>query len=271
MRKVLLLTMVLLLMFATVAKPNNSPRLELQTLQTEITKLKLTINSLRKIIEQLKRDLEEENEEKCRLLGLCRKAGIKVDVRPLPRQDFEGEIIYRGSTRSKLWFDKRYEQFCGNIVCINGEYFEKSLLGIQNISPNKLWPKGTVVKFPFRCKVLQVLGRGEALVIKKGQTIKRTTFKGKYLGTISRGSDTLFHLRGYEKQLIDEQVLYYEGSLISIGTFEYTDTLEAKRIIQSFRIYKPLTKKQFADCLNSGFHLYQIRNRRGRIERKLIP
>ncbi len=253
MKKTILVCMVFVgLCMPTIIKSENSPLQEIERLKAEIKQLQTTIESLQKKILQLKKDLANESKEKVRLLKLCKKAGIDVRIKDDAQP---GEVIYRGKKCSKEWFDKMYKRFCGNIVCINGEYFDKGLLEFQRILPNKLWPKGTVVKFPSGCKVLQVLGHGEALVIEKGLTLKRTTLTGEYLGTISQGSDTLFHLSGYERQLIDEQALSYKGPLLSIGTFEYTDALGARKTIQSFRIFKsfyePLTKEQFADALNS--------------------
>ncbi len=39
-----------------------------------------------------------------------------------------GEIIYHGKKRSKLWFDKMYEVFSQNLICVEGKYFDKKLL-----------------------------------------------------------------------------------------------------------------------------------------------
>jgi cell division protein FtsL len=271
-KRILVCIVFIGLCISTIIKSENPPSQEIERLKAEIKQLQTTIESLQKKISQLKDALADESDEKMRLLQICRKAGINVHIKDSTQS---GEVTYRGKKRSKEWFDEMYKRFCIDIVCINGKYFDKEHLEFQRILPNKILPKGTVVKVPSGCKVLQALGNGEALVINKGRTLKRTTIKGEYLGTISRGSDTLFHLSGYEGQLIDEQALSYKGPLISTGTFEYTDTLEARRTIQSFRIFKsfyePLTKEQFADALNSGYILTYLERRGRRTRITTVP
>jgi hypothetical protein len=233
-------------------------------------------------ITRLKKTLDEQTEENKRLLALCKEAGIQTAA-PIKTSFKSGEIIYRGKIRDTIWFDTMYKRFCGNIVCMNGEYFDKSLLEFQDILPNKLLPKGTVVKVPSRCKVLQVLGPGEALILREAyQAVHITGNHSGLKGAWSRIAEAanaqpeiLFHLSGYERQLIDEQTFSYEGPLISIGTYEYSDALGASRTVQSFRIFKsfyePLTKEQFADALNNGFILSYPNERRGRVEIKTVP
>ncbi len=254
----------------TIIKSENSPPQEIKRLKAEVKQLHTTIESLQKKILQLKEDLANESKEKVRLLELCKKAGIdvriKVDAQP-------GEVIYQEKKRSKEWFDEMYKRFCGNIVCINGKYFDKGLLEFQRILHNKLLPKGTVAKVPSGCKVQQVLGHGEALIWRKGSSF--TYSDGVAVRMTQRTPEILFHLSGYERQLIDGQAIDYKGPLISTGTFEYTDTLGAKRTIQSFRIFKsfyePLTKEQFADALNSGYLLTYPSRRGGKTRIRIVP
>ena len=273
MKKNILVCIVFIgLCMPTIIKSENSPPQEIERLKAEIKQLQTTIESLQKKILQMKKDLANGSKEKLRLLKLCEKAGIDVRAKDNTQP---GEVTYRGKQRSKEWFEQMYKKFCGDIVCVNGKYFDKEHLEFQSILPNKILPKGTVVKLPSGCKVLQALGNGEALVINKGRTLKRTTITGEYLGTVSRGSDTLFHLSGYEGQLIDEQAISYKGPLISTGTFKYTDALEARKTIQSFRIFKsfyePLTKERFADALNSGYILKYLERRGRRTRITTVP
>lgn len=231
-------------------------------------------------IARLKKTLAEQTEENKRLLALCKEAGIQT-AKPEKTSFKSGEIVYRGKRRDERWFDTMYKRFCGNIVYINGEYFDKNLLEFQSISPNKIWPKGAVVKVPSRCKVLQVLGPGEALILREAYKAVRITGNHSGLkGAWSRIAEAanaqpeiLFHLSGYERKLIDGQAIDYEGPLISTGTYEYSDALGASRTVQSFRIFKsfyePLTKEQFADALNSGYILTYPS--RGRTQIRTVP
>lgn len=117
------------------------------------------------------------------------------------------------------------------------------------------WPIGSPVRFPYNSTVLSVVGKGQVLI--RNQRYRITV---------------VAHIHGLENDFIDGQdFLSYRTLYIYTGTFVYTSTLGTRRTVPSLAIYKPLTKEQFANCLNSGFKLYQITKRRDRIERKLIP
>jgi hypothetical protein len=239
---------------------------DVKLLQVKIKKLEKAVESQQNTINRLRKELAKQTEENKRLLALCKKAGIQTAI-PAKTSFDPGDIVYRGKERDKKWFDRMYERFYDKIVYIDGKYIDKSLFKLERMSGNKTWPKGSIVKAPSGCKVLQVLGPGEALILRKAyQAIHITGNHSGLKGAWSRISEAasaqpeiLFHLTGYEGQLIDEQPFSFEGPLICIGTFEYTNTLGAQKTIQSFAVcksfYESLTKQQFAEALSRGFQL----------------
>jgi len=256
-------------------------------LQAKIENLEQTVETQQDIIKRseeviskLKQKLAEQIQENKRLQALCKEAGINT-AKPGKTSFSPGEVIYREKKRSQRWFDRIYERFRYEIAYVDGEYIDKNLVQLEPISGNKPWPNGSIAKAPSGCKVLQVLGPGEALIWKEAfkSTHSGSTsgIKGVWAKIATAALSTreiLFHLTAYEGQLVDEQYFSFEGPLICMGTFEYTNTVGAKKTIQSFAVcksfYEPLTREQFAEAIKSGFELVYYKKVGGRIIRRPI-
>lgn len=250
------------------AQENNELPEDVKLLQARIKELEEivkarenTISRAEKALNRLRKELDEQIEENKRLLALCREAGIKT-TKPAKTSLTPGEIVYRGKKRSQKWFDRMYERFHDKIAYVDGKYYDigESLLKAKRISGGKTYPKGSIVTVSSGGEVLQVLGHGEALIFQEGVRVTSSGFSTRGFsspGFSYKEPDILFHLTGYEGQLVDNQLFSFNGYLICVGTFEYTTALGAKKMVQSFEAYRPeaLTREQFAEAISSGFEL----------------
>jgi regulator of replication initiation timing len=252
--------------------------------QGKIKQLERTIESLQKRLDKLTAAYNEIKKENEQLKALLPKEKITINTKSTANFDPNNGIVYNGKKRDVRWFNYMFKEFQNKILFVDGKYIyidenktvygEKKVkrgqgLGGQggiievNEDSNFLFrpvPEGTLIKLRNMGTVLQVLGRGEAL--------------------ISRNGD-IYHIKGYKDSLVDRQDIYssllplssildYEGYFylikpVGTGTFEYVDTRGAKRTIQSFIVCEPLTKDQFADALNSGFILKRQSKTGGKI------
>lgn len=164
--------------------------------------------------------------------------------------DPNGGIIYRDKKRDMRWLNYMYKEFQNKIAFVDGKYIYLADASVER-------QQG---------KVLQVLNDGEAIIYQEGYTALRQrpgtpeSPEGMYRriqSALIAGPDRpeiYFHIKGYKGTLIDGQQ-FSNVTLISCGTYKYTSTDGANRIIQSFAVYEPLTRERFADALNSGFIL----------------
>ena len=170
---------------------------------------------------------------------------------------FENAIVYQGKKRHPKWFDRMYEKFCDKFTYWNGKYIElgKRLADVHTLDNNHMvWPIGNPVIFPYEGRVLSVVGKGEILVTSR--------------------TGIITHIHGLEGIFVDKQIVPREicQRLIYTGTFDYDTVLGGHKVVPSFIHYKPLTKEQFAEVLNSGVELIEyervLKDKRGRIYRR---
>lgn len=209
----------------------------------------------------LKKQLDEQIKENEKLKALLPKDKINSVV-PAASFDSNDGIVYHGKKRDRLWFYRMYKEFQNKIAFVDGKYIYIKNKAIDSI-PKELVPEGTLIKNPSG-KVLQVLRPGEAIIWQKGTSISFSPIGGgaapddlwhRIATSVASTPDIFYHVKGYKDKLVDDQSFSYNGCLVSAGTFEYTDISGAKRTIQSFAVYEPLTREQFADAINSGFIL----------------
>jgi len=206
----------------------NSSAKEIERLKAEIKQLQTIIKSLQKKISQLRKDLANESNEKIRLLKICRKAGIDVHVKDVAKSGeikYPDEVMYRGKKRSNEWFDEMYKRFFDKIAFVNGKYIERGIL------------ENRYARFGQKAEILQVINENELLVTDE---------------------DTIYHVHGVSGDFVDGEPFPFRGYLIMFtGTYRYVSALGSVKTIKSCKVeqYKPLTREQFSDALNSGYIL----------------
>jgi hypothetical protein len=234
------------------AQEQRGQPVDVKLLQAKIRELEKTIESQQKLIDQLKNQLGEQIEENKRLLALCKEAGIQTAI-PAKTSFKPGEIVYRGEKRTQKWFDTMYEKFRDKIVYTNGKYIDigETLLNYDTIESHHMtWPIGTPVRLPYTTIVVSVIGKGEILITNRNETV-------------------VAHIHGLEGTFVDGQEFPPNSALfIYTGTFRYTTAMGAQKTVPSLAVYKPVTKEQFAEAMNSGFELVEYkrvpRDKRGR-------
>lgn len=174
-------------------------------------------------------------------------------------------IVYRGKTRTKKWFDKMYEKFRDKYVYIDGKYVHKTSLIMGDMDSNKIWSIGSVVHFPYRSHVEEVLKKGEVIISNDdGYGVKK-----------------VLHVHGLEDNFVVAQHFWTQGVLFKCtgafpyryttpgwepGHHEYVGNLAAYSVV----VYKPepLTKEQFTDAINSGLELIEYGEINGKTIKK---
>jgi hypothetical protein len=200
----------------------------------------------------LKKQLDEQIKEKERLKALPPKDKINSVV-PAASFDPNDGIIYHGKKRDLRWFNLMYGKFRDKICAVEGKYYHitenlsKSPDGLVRpyrywySSDIRTWLIGTLVMYGRDAEVLSVLGDGEVLIL---------------------DGDSICHIKGLDGKFADGQVisnLISNMRFIYAGTFEYTAANSGHKTVPSLVVYKPLTKEQFAEAINSGFELTGIK------------
>lgn len=239
--------------------------------KAELKMLRATVNTRGRRIAKLEAENAKLAGQVKLLLQLCEKAGIAPPpVAPLqpasaPSDVAKGETyMYLGKPRPKVRFEALYRKYHDKIILVDGKYQDvgKALAGASEVlGVAEIGPVGTT---PHGCKVMQVLGKDEALIVRPRKVkmyYSRRTLTGVGIPGTERTHETpklLFHVKGVDRKgLVDGAE--FKAKLVSIGTYRYTAVTGAASTVASYAVYTPLTKEQFADALAKGFQLVSYR------------
>lgn len=251
-----------------------------EQLQEKINELEKTIKAqqqtlrrARKAYERAKKQLDEQVKENERLKTLCKEAG--VNITKIADATFNpSNIVYRGKKRTQKWFERMYENFYDKIAYADGKYYyiQEEILDQKTIGEKAL-ETGTFARTPNNCKVHKIFSDGEVLIIRPASESSSTVYRrASRYGTWPASAKTyvktipelLFHVKGISDNVVDGQP-FSTNKLISISSYTYEG-----RKIQSFIAYEPITRKQFADAIKSGFKLISYRKRGEKIVERPI-
>jgi hypothetical protein len=232
---------------------------------------------MKKTLNELRGQLDEQIKENNRLRELCEKAGIdttkKTDSNATPSE----RIVYRGKERDEDWFNRMYERFYDKIALSGDKFVDLRTFKPKNISSDFV-EMGTVVSTlsPSSASIgmPKELGEGQSygglalrtLYARKGQFKVISVIRdGEALIDCTTGQ-FVFHICGYEHPLIDGQKFDDIGNLICVGTYKYATAQGNQKTVQSFKVWdpKPLTKEQFEEALKSGFELVNYVEKQGK-------
>jgi len=221
-------------------------------------------------------------------LGLVLSAGVLFRVSPAmsgenaPPQPADANApqapkpsdgcTYKGKPRNEMWFEAMYARFSNKITCVDGKYLDVGLARLHGLQVQGKEPPrpGTELRTaPADSKIFQVLGKEEALV-------RRAASQGRIIGGGGGGGlaagwgsiaaaalsspEVLFHVKGLDTaRLVDGADFPEKIDLLYVGTYTYRTPIDATNTLQSFRVYKPLTREQFAKALGSSFALVDYR------------
>jgi regulator of replication initiation timing len=227
--------------------------------QGKIKQLERTIESLRKRLDKILAAYSELKKENEQLKNLLPKEKTDPNIKSTANFDPNNGIVYRGKTRNKQWFNMMYDKFRDKICAVDGKYHyitgslstfsdglarpDNRLDSYEDLNVSSMtWPIGTLVRYGRYAEVISVLGDGEVLIWDGG----------KY-----SGSPMICHIKGLDGKFADSQEIPKMNDMrfIYVGTFEYTAANSGHKTVPSLVVYKPLTKRQFAEAINSGFEL----------------
>lgn len=151
-----------------------------------------------------------------------------------------------------------YEKYHDKIALIDGKYVDIRLSKLTRSEVGATSPKeGSEFRLaPNGCKVLQIINNEEAIILRPGK--KGRVYGGARTGAASVHTrfqeaalsvpELLFHVKGLDTtELIDGS--RFTGELVYRKPYRFVNSRGTKSTIQSFSIYKPLTKKQFAQAI----------------------
>jgi hypothetical protein len=154
---------------------------------------------------------------------------------------------YRGKERTKQWFDKKYKTYRHQVAMIGDSYRfidNRSNYTILRFIDNR--SNYTILRTP--PDTIGAVRSGWGIVT---QVIDEDEVFAKAPGVNS--PTAYFHLRGIDTStLVKGSRLRRRDGFLYLGDHEYVDAEGAKRRIQSYRLYKPLTREQFAEALAGG-------------------
>ncbi len=173
-----------------------------------------------------------------------------------------GVYMCRDRKRSQAWFDGKYREYADGIALSDGKYVD---IRVDRVNGRSLTsPVGKYCQITGGCEVLQVLGKTELLVRRRG-TPSQTYARGH--GFVPGMNELLFHVRtASTKGLVGGAD--FKAGLVRNGTYSYRSTQGARKTIESYVVYKPLSKQQFADALAKGFVLTKLRLVRVNLHKK---
>ena len=231
---------------------------KIKELEKTIKGQQRTIRQTKKTYEQVKKQLDEQVKENERLKTICKEAGVNT-ARIADASFYPSDIVYRGKKRTQKWLERMYEKFYDKIAYADGKYYyiQEEILGQKTIGEKAL-ETGTFARTPNNCKVHKILSDGEVLIIRPASESLSTVYRpASRYGTWPASAKTyvktipelLFHVKGISDNVVDGQP-FSMNKLISISSYTYEG-----RKIQSFIAYEPMTRKQFAEAITSGFKL----------------
>jgi len=171
--------------------------------------------------------------------------------------------VYKGHQVSAAWLDQQYVYFKDKIAVVDGKFYDigKALvqIALARHFPLDNWPcyvtetppavgearLSAPVPTSYRpydilthATVLQIVAKDEAIIT---------------------SGHLLFHVRGIDPPKQIDGTRFEEVLLVYAGTYQYVNTMGAKRTVQSFVVYQPVTREQFAKALTDGFQLVRYR------------
>lgn len=213
--------------------------------------LKAQNKLLRAQIQRLRKEIAELKDE----IKRGKEGTTTTRPGPTTRKGPEPKYKYLGRRVSRQWFDRMLKQFADKIVLHDGNFRD---VGKAIARRPVIWikpPETGAVRWPFAgvvlrsATVLQVLGRGECLVV-----IRATQFAGN---RPERTTITV-HVVGAGADLVDD-VAFPDVALVYVGPYSYADTSGARRTVQSYRVHRTLTPSEFAEAIAGGFRLMKYR------------
>ena len=196
-------------------------------------------------------------------------ANIEQTKTPRPpkerrRRQRKSKYLYLGKPRSEAWFSKAYEEFRDKIVVHEGRFIEsgKALLlksAIWDHPPEIGSLRWAICGSPFRtAKILQAVKEDEALV-----SLSVPGFR-------TQGLHIVFHVKGVDPAKNLDGTDFPDVPLVYVGKFTYTSAMGAKRTVQSYTVYHPLTREQFKQALDSGLTLTRYTKTTEKVRRKEV-
>lgn len=181
------------------------------------------------------------------------------------------EYTYLGKKISKDQFDRYYKMF-NTITIIDGKPYDigKSIYALKEREKGKLvlaslymaqgMPAvGTFCESPLpfvegpdfsygigtrrtkiiqTCKVLSVISESEYIIVLNNSSV----------------NNMIFHVTGVKNKLVDNQD-FSVRKLICTGSYSYNSAGGGKITVPSWKVYEPLTEKEFLEVLKNGFQL----------------
>lgn len=216
-------------------------------LKSKIEAKNETIKSLQAEIDKLKNRVKEVQKLYRDKINPQQKAGKEVK---------NPSVIYNGKPRSKEWLNQMYNNYADTIILLDGKFVDvgKAIVGATEIP--RVSGIGTYGETPDGCKVLQVLKEDELIVVRPYSHVPSTYGKYGFSSVGYTNEELIFHVTGIDTTgIVDDSS--FSKKLISVGSYEYTNTYNAKRTIASYAIHEPLTTDQFIEALNGGFKLVE--------------
>jgi len=169
------------------------------------------------------------------------------------REGSKDDVVYLGKPRTRVWLIEMHDRFGDRLIEIDGRCICVNPLKVREMR-NDAFPKGTLVK-PRKSRVLNVIGPHEILAIAE---------------TSIREPSIVFHIRGVQSGLVNDEKLNLGPYIISIGTYEYAAVSGASRTVPSFVMPRRLTREEFAEALAMGVELVDYKVISGKIEARPI-
>jgi hypothetical protein len=223
------------------------PNEKIKVLQEKIKQLESIVEAQQKTINELKMKLNEQIKENEKSKTSHKEDGVINDISRKTSFD-PNNIVYHGKKRSRLWFDKMYEAFSQNYVCVEGKYYYKNTfensIG-EILEDKKAYAKNQIVKCGGNTlDIQQVYSVGEAAV-------QVTIGKDRMATFLSP-----IHIIGFEGPLVDGKRISVDY-LVSLGAYQYTSLFGDKVTISSFKAgyFQPMTHERFAEAINSGIDI----------------
>jgi len=175
------------------------------------------------------------------------------------------DYFYGGRQVTASWIDQQYGYFKDKIACVDGKFFDIGR-GLAQITLARRFPFDNPVPFVTQKppEIGEVLLSGpvptstspDPRTFRDGATVLQVVGKNE---AIIQNGRVFFHVRGIDTAKQIDGTRFQEIPLVYVGTYQYVDTTRAGRTIQSFIIYQPLARQQFAAALAGGFKLVRYK------------
>jgi hypothetical protein len=241
----------------TWAANGQEPADALRLLQAENTLLKATMVQRDKEIESLKKEIESSKALTAVLMEKLRaKSGVATTppvagpttpgsvTQPRSEPAVPNSYMYKNKVRDDKWFDQMWKTFSDKIACVGGKYLDIGFARLRSypeeVQAEPPKPGTELRRSRDDSTIFQVLGKEEVLV--------RTALY-----------DVLFYVKGLDTSQLVNGASFPQVDLVYMGPYTYHASNRATNTIQSFIVYKPLTRDQFAEVLSSDFVLVKYK------------